>query len=103
MSNRYAFDCGICSAANGYAQIDTRQDASYFGTWCAPIARTIVSFTEGDVTTTVCETDAEFVEQIREMVKWNDEAGHGPMKIDSGLRDSLRTEFERLGLVDLLH
>ena len=103
MSDRYAFDCGACSAANGYAQIDTLQDAPYYGTWCAPTARTIVFFTEGDVTTTVCETDAEFVEQIREMAKWNDEAGYGPMKIDPGLGDSLRTEFERLGLEDLLH
>lgn len=30
---RYDFDFGECSYANGWAQIDTRQDASYYGTW----------------------------------------------------------------------
>ncbi len=78
LTDRYAFDTGPCSYANGFAQIDTRQDASYYGTWCSPVARTIVSFCEGDVTTTVCETDAEFVEQLREAARWNDEAGYGP-------------------------
>ena len=63
MSDRYGFDFGPCSNANGFAQIDTRQDASYYGTWCSPAARTIVNFCEGDVTTTVCETDAEFADQ----------------------------------------
>ena len=28
MSDRYGFDFGPCSTANGFAQIDTRQDAS---------------------------------------------------------------------------
>ena len=44
LTDRYAFDTGPCSYANGFAQIDTRQDASYYGTWCSPVARTIVSF-----------------------------------------------------------
>ena len=30
LSDRYSFDCGPCSYANGFAQIDTRQDASYY-------------------------------------------------------------------------
>ena len=55
MSDRYGFDFGPCSNANGFAQIDTRQDASYYGTWCSPAARTIVNYCEGDVTTTVCD------------------------------------------------
>ena len=55
MSDRYGFDFGPCSTANGFAQIDTRQDASYYGTWCSPAARTIVNYCEGDVTTTVCD------------------------------------------------
>ena len=69
----------------------------------SPTVRTIVSFAEGDVTTTVCETDAEFVAQLRELARWNDEAGYGPMKIDPGLGDELRRAFETLGLADLLH
>ena len=103
LSDRYSFDCGACSPANGFAQIDTKQDAPYFGNWCAPTTRTIVNFSEGDVTTTVCETDAEFVEQLRELARWNDEAGYGPMNIDPGRDDGLRQAFEKLGLADLLH
>ena len=103
LSDRYSFDYGPSSYANGFAQIDTRQDASYYGVWCSPSQRTIVSFCEGDVTTTVCETDEVFVRQIRELARWNDEAGYGPMKIDALCRDELRQAFEKLGLTDLLH
>ena len=103
LSDRYSFDTGPCSYANGFAQIDTKQDASYYGSWCSFSARTIVSFSEGDVTTTVCETDAEFVEQVRELARWNDEAGYGPMKIDAVFHDEMRQAFEKLGLADLLH
>ncbi len=103
LTDRYHFDTGPCSYGNGFAQVDSRQDASYYGTWCSPAERTIVSFSEGDVTTTVCETDEEFVAEIRELARWTDEAGHGPMKIDAVCHDELRQAFEKLGLADLLH
>ena len=103
LSDRYRFDFGSCSYANGFAQIDTRQDAPYYGTWCSPAGRTIVNFSEGDLTTTVCETDAEFVGQLRELARWNDERGYGPMKIDPGSGEELRQAFEKLGVADLLH
>ena len=103
LSDRYTFDRGPCSYANGFAQIDTKQDAPWFGHWCSPGARTIVGFSEGDLTTTVCETDDDFVEQVRELARWNDEAGYGPMKIDALSHHELRQAFEKLGLADLLH
>ena len=103
LSDRYGFDCGPCSYANGFAQIDTKQDAPWYAQWCSVSARTIVSFCEGDVTTTVCETDAEFAAQLRELAQWNAEAGYGPMKIDAVFHDELRQAFEKLGLADLLH
>ena len=31
VSDCYSFDCGPCAAANGFAQMDTKQDASYYG------------------------------------------------------------------------
>ena len=92
-----------CSYASGFAQVDTLQDAPYFGTWCSPTKLMIVTFTEGDLTTTVCDTDAEFIEQIHELAKWNSEAGYGPMKIDAIADNELRQAFEKLGLADLLH
>ena len=55
------------------------------------------------MTTTVCETDAEFSAQLRELAKWNDEAGYGPMKIDAVFHEELRQAFDTLGLADLLH
>ena len=103
LSDRYSFDCGPCSLAKSFAQIDTRQDFVGFGTWCSPTARTIVNFCEGDVTTTVCESDAEFVGQLRELASWHAERGYGPMKIDPGRDDGLRQAFEQLGVADLLH
>jgi hypothetical protein len=36
MTNRYTFDFGTCSPQNGFAQVDTGQDAYYFGTWANP-------------------------------------------------------------------
>ena len=74
-----------------------------YGTWTSVASRTIVNFCEGDVTTTVCESDEEFVAQIRELAAWNDKGGYGPMKIDPGFDDGLRQAFETLGLADLLH
>ena len=62
-----------------------------------------MSFCEGDVTTRVCETDDEFVAEIRELVRWADEAGYGPTKIDAMHHEELRRAFEKLGLRDLLH
>ena len=62
-----------------------------------------MSFSEGDVTTRVCETDAEFVAEIRELVRWSDGAGYGPTKIDAMHHDALRQAFEKLGVADLLH
>ena len=103
LSDRYSFDVGQCSYANGFAQIDTRQDASHHGKWTSPADRTIVNFCEGDVTTTVCETDAEYVDQLRELARWNDERSYGPMKIDAVFNDGLRQAFEKLGVADLLH
>ena len=102
-ADRYVYDFGPCSTRNGFAQIDTAQDASYYGTWASPKRRLIVNYCEGDVTITRCDDDSEFVGQIRHLAAWNDEHGWGPMKIDPGLGPELQTAFEALGLGDLLH
>jgi hypothetical protein len=54
-------------APGGWAQIDTGQDASWFGTWASPGERTILNFAEVDVTRTFCETDEEFAAALREI------------------------------------
>ena len=103
LTERDHFDCGPCSFAAGFAPIETRQDAPYHGAWCSPGERTIVEFSEGDLTTTVCESDAEFVAELRKYVRWADEAGYGPTKILALFHDELRRGFEALGVADLLH
>jgi hypothetical protein len=35
-ADRYLYDFGLCSNASSWAQVDTAQDASYFGTWANP-------------------------------------------------------------------
>lgn len=102
-SSRYRFDTGLCSYAKGYAQIDTKQDASYFGTWCSPTERTIVCYCEGDVTIERADTDEEFIAAIRACAAWNDQQGYGPLQIDALASPQLAERFQALGLADLLH
>ena len=106
-SERYAFDLDKCPASKGWAQVDTKQDASYFGTWANPIERKIVCYCEGDVTITHCDNDAEFVEAINELKAWNVERGYW-LGIDPGWPGSescerITARFAELGLSELLH
>lgn len=97
--SRYAYDTGECSAKNGYAQIDTTSDASYYGNWASPSARTIVSFAEGDVCRTICESDEEFTREVQRFADYDPEDFIG---IDAPT-DTLAEAFRSLGLGHLLH
>ena len=88
--------------AKGWAQVDTKQDASYFGTWCNPTTFELMSYCEGDVTHTQCDNEAEFTAEVRELADWNKERGYW-MGIDAGLGSDMRACFIQLGLEDLLH
>lgn len=101
--DRYRYDFGICSPARGWAQVDTAQDAPWFGTWVSPAERTILNYAEGDVTRQVCETDEEFAQALRDLDQWNRDYGYGPAKIDPGFDPAMKAAFERLGLGDMLH
>ena len=46
---RYLFDFDLCSHEYGWEQLDTKQDAWYFGVWYHTRRRVIVSFAEGDL------------------------------------------------------
>lgn len=96
-SNRYAFDFGECSYANGWAQVDTPQDASYFGTWCNPTTYEMLQFSEGDVTHTKCEDPVEFANEI------DDFCATFEGKIDAGLGEGMEQLFVGLGMGHLLH
>lgn len=100
---RYLYDFGPCSASNGFAQIDTGQDASYYGTWANPFKLMTVCFCEGDVTINEAETPEEFAAHIREIRDWNEQNGHRFLGIDPGCNEALRAQFVTYGLHDLLH
>lgn len=101
--DRYHFDAETCSYERGWAQVDTRQDASYYGTWASPAARAILNYAEGDVVRTVCDTDEEFAQALRGLAERADEHGWGPLKIDPGFDPAMKAAFERIGLADMLH
>jgi hypothetical protein len=101
--DRYSFDFGPCTYAKGWAQLDTAQDASYYGNWVNPTRRMLLSYAEGDITLTECDTDAEFVAQVGKACEWH-EANDGKRPgIDPGLNPAMRDLFIAIGLVQWLH
>jgi len=103
MTDRYAYDFGKCSYKNGFAQVDTSQDASYYGTWANPETLIIVSYCEGDVTIKTADTVEEFVEELKAIKKWNDDNGYRFLGIDPGCGKALKARFQAIGLGELLH
>jgi len=103
MTDRYAFDLGQCSIKNGFAQVDTEQDASYYGTWANPHKLVIVNYLEGDIIIKQADNINEFVEEIKAIKTWNEENGWRFMGIDPGLGEDLKQRFVDIGLKDLLH
>ena len=100
---RYAFDFDICPPNQGWAQLDTEQDAWYFGTWADPAHRLIVTYAEGDVSVQGFADDPAFVEGVRKWERWTAANHDKPGRIDPGLDPDYRATWERLGLADLLH
>jgi len=116
--NRYADY--VTFIDKGYAQVDTAQDAWYFGTWASPSDRRIVSYAEGDITIEDCESDKEFVTALQAFYDWNAEQGHflrgpnwdpekrtfeqgKPMAIDPGFNVELKQAFIDMGAGHFLH
>ncbi len=102
-AERYDWDFGDCSPSNGFAQMDTGQDAWYYGNWSNPTTFTLVSYAEGDLDTTVCNSAEEFCAEIRKFVAWNNAEQLRFKGIDAMLSPVLEKAFVDLGLGDLLH
>lgn len=92
--DRYRYDFGLCSYANGWAQVDTAQDACYFGTWANPTKLMIFSYCEGDTTLKEAETPEEFAAEQRDIDAWNRSQGYGPR----GSTPAMNVAFEAVGL-----
>lgn len=102
-ADRYLFDFKLCTYAKGWAQLDTAQDAWYFGNWVNPTERKLVSYAEGDMAITTCETDEEFATAVREACEWHRQRDGRLGRIDPGLDPAMKATFEALGLGDCLH
>jgi len=102
-AERYVYDCGECSVKNGFSQLDTSQDASYFGIWANPTTLQIVLFVEGDVTEEQADNAEEFVSAIRRLKTSYEEYGHRFFGIDPMGSKAMKEQWEKLGLGDLLH
>ena len=103
MGDRYRYDFNL---GKNWAQLDTRQDASYYGNWINPVTLETFSFCEGDITHIKSETEAEFVAHVHTMIAWHKERGYF-IGIDGmcnpGIIEALRYSTLRSTCIDLIH
>jgi hypothetical protein len=71
VDNRYFYDFGLCSSTGDWAQMDTAQDAPWFGQWANPFKQEILCYAEGDRTLIECNTDAEFTAKLDEIAAFH--------------------------------
>lgn len=99
-ADRYVFDMHFCSYDKGWAQFDSRQDASYYGHWINPEKRQIVSYCEGDVSKFTFDNDDEMIEWVQE---FKDNENLGFIGIDPGFGEVLKSTLIAHGLGPFLH
>jgi hypothetical protein len=98
--NRYHFDNGECNPTEtNFCQIDTWQDAPYFGIWADPVGLRVTKFIESEVYRNEYDTEAEFCEAVRSILEHNRDGG-GHASIDGY---SNREDWARLGFESDLH
>ena len=96
-SNRYIFDNDICNFKKGFAQIDTTDDASYFGNWVNFKSLELISYCEGDLTIIKCENIEEFKKQLSKVVNWH-KKNKSFIGIDLMCSDEIKKDFNNLNL-----
>ena len=102
-TERYEFDFKHCTTGKGFAQVDTSQDAPYFGIWANPFTLRVVTYCEGDITIQDAANETEFIQEIQAIRTWNHENGHKFIGIDPGFNESLKSKFNEIGLSEMLH
>ena len=96
--DRYIFDFHYCTSKKNYAQVDSDQDAWYFGTWANPLDLRVVTYAEGDVTVKECESEEEFVEEMERISQWNKDHGF-TFSIDPLGNEAVEDAFKKMGLI----
>lgn len=102
-ADRYYFDFGECNPSKGYAQVDTSQDASYYGTWANPFTFTVVQYCEGDVYRIYCKDAEDFKLYLEEVKAWNNKEAHRFIGIDPLFSVKIEEAFRTVGLGEMLH
>lgn len=102
MAERYEFDFRRCKVSDGWAQLDSKQDAPYYGQWVNPLTLKIATYCEGDTTLIECDNEVDFKAQLSSVIQWNKDAGYW-IGIDAGFSKPIIEAFERLGFGDTLH
>jgi len=100
--NRYQYDQGLPA---DFAQLDTSEDASYFGNWASAKRLILFSYCEGDCTTTECETVEEFRQEIEKFQTFCQRVGYDFLGIDPGWvhTDEQLQPWRNAGLAHLIH
>ena len=97
--NRHTFDFGL---DRGWAQLDTEQDAPYYGGWTNPTERAILTYVEGDIEYRSFPNEEEYAAALREWVDWA-KGARCFSGIDGMCRPKLIDHLKRLGFADALH
>ena len=87
--------------AKGFAMVATRGDCGIFGQWANPLTRTIVTYVEGDVMTTECDTDAELVRELERIRDWHENEQRDWVGVDTS-RTAVAEAFARAGAAHLM-
>lgn len=101
-ATRYDYDFGACNYKKGWAQLDTWQDASYFGVWINPKTLSIFTYCEGDTTLQRCEDEDEFKAEVLKAVEFHS-TEDTEAKIDGMCNKAIISAFTELGLDHILH
>jgi hypothetical protein len=102
MGDRYKYDFSICTLDKGWAQLDTRQDASYYGNWINPLTFELFSYCEGDITHIQCNDEGDFYSTVVRFCNWHKDHGYF-IGIDGMCNQQIIDAFTQMGLGDLLH
>ena len=100
--NRYDYDSAL---PRDFAQLDTSEDASWYGNWASAKRLKLFSYCEGDTTLTVCETVEEFRQQLEEFQAFCARIGYEFRGIDPGWvhTEEILQPWRDAGLSHLIH
>jgi hypothetical protein len=101
-ADRYLYDGSL---PGDFAQLDTSEDASYYGNWASAKRLILFSYCEGDCTTTQCETVEEFRAELEKFQAFCERVGYKFHGIDPGWiqTEEILQPWRDAGLAHLLH